>query len=364
MRRVLVLLSMILVFSCGTDDSSEAVDNFDRKAMLTHWADNIIVPGYNQYLSDLTTLQESVSAFSAGTSVDNLVTVRGNWLRAYQSWQRVSMFEVGKAEELTLRNFTNIYPTDAEEIITNISSGQYNLELPSKNDEQGFPALDYMLNGLAETDSDIVEAYTNSQSHMTYLVDLTARLHALTTQVVNDWDNGYREIFIDNDGSSATSSVDKLVNDYMFYYEKFLRAGKIGIPVGVFSGSVNENAVEAIYTDTVSRALFMVALDATQNFFNGQSFDSNSSGPSMKSYLDELEANRNGSSLSEQINDAFEAARSKANLLNESFRVQLSTDTKPMFETYDALQEAVILLKVDMFQALNISVDFVDADGD
>ena len=35
-----------------------------------------------------------------------------------------------------------------------------------------------------------------------------------------------------------------------------------------------------------------------------------------------------------------------------------------MLETYDELQKAVVLLKVDMLQVLNIKVDFVDADGD
>jgi hypothetical protein len=35
-----------------------------------------------------------------------------------------------------------------------------------------------------------------------------------------------------------------------------------------------------------------------------------------------------------------------------------------MLQTYDELQKNVILLKVDMLQALNINVDYVDADGD
>jgi len=35
-----------------------------------------------------------------------------------------------------------------------------------------------------------------------------------------------------------------------------------------------------------------------------------------------------------------------------------------MLSTYDGLQKNVVLLKVDMLQALNINVDFVDADGD
>ena len=35
-----------------------------------------------------------------------------------------------------------------------------------------------------------------------------------------------------------------------------------------------------------------------------------------------------------------------------------------MLITYDIIQVAVVLLKVDMLQALNINVDYIDADGD
>ena len=35
-----------------------------------------------------------------------------------------------------------------------------------------------------------------------------------------------------------------------------------------------------------------------------------------------------------------------------------------MLNTYNELQRNVILMKVDMLQAMDISVDYVDADGD
>ena len=35
-----------------------------------------------------------------------------------------------------------------------------------------------------------------------------------------------------------------------------------------------------------------------------------------------------------------------------------------MLSTYDAIKKTVVMLKVDMLQQLNISVDYADADGD
>jgi hypothetical protein len=64
------------------------------------------------------------------------------------------------------------------------------------------------------------------------------------------------------------------------------------------------------------------------------------------------------------INDQFEESRSKINMLNDSFVQQIENNNVAMTEAFDAIQMGVVLLKVDMLQALDISVDFVDADGD
>ena len=50
--------------------------------------------------------------------------------------------------------------------------------------------------------------------------------------------------------------------------------------------------------------------------------------------------------------------------LDENFSEQISTNNSKMLQAYDELQRNVVLMKVDMFQALSINVDYVDADGD
>lgn len=351
------------LLSCDSDKGTEAVDNFDRKAMLTHWADNIIIPALSAYKDELDKLKTTTTTFTSEPTEANLAQLRTDWLNSYKAWQRVSMFDIGKAEEISIRNFTNIYPTDPIEIEKNILNGGYNLALPSKNDEQGFPALDYLINGLGADDTEIVQKYADSQ-YTTYLSDIVIRLDELAGLVLDDWKGTYRDQFIANDGSTATSAVNKVVNDYMFYFEKFLRAGKIGIPTGVFSGSKDATLVEAVYMENVSKTLFIESLTAAQDFFNGKHFNSDAEGPGMKSYLDALKTFKGEATLSTLINNQFDSARNAASILKESFVEQLNADTEPMHETYRQLQLAVVLLKVDMFQALNIRVDFVDADGD
>ena len=365
-QSIFTLLLILFAFSCGDSDPKEPQepgDNFERKTLLIDAADGIIIPAYEDYVSKIQTLNSSAQSFVVDPSKNNLDLLRGYFFEAYKSWQYVSMFDLGKAEEIGLRNFTNIYPANTIEIDENILDGDYNLELPSKNDEQGFPALDYLLYGIGDSEDQILSKY-ESASYTTYLTDLTQNIEDMGTLVLNDWKEGYRDTFVNNDGTSATSSLNKLVNDYLFYYERFLRAGKIGIPAGVFSGDPLKDRVEGFFAKEISKELFLTGLNASKRFFNGTNFNTDAVGTGLKAYLDYLNTIKEGDDLSQLINAQFDAIQEKAKDLNPNFEIQIENDNLKMLATYDELQKNVILLKVDMLQALNIKIDFVDADGD
>jgi len=363
-----VIILVLVVAACSSnDDGGGTTDNFDRKAMLENIADNIVIPAYQNFSMDMAALKTATSDFVTTTDEANLVSLRQAWLTAFVSWQSVSMFEIGKAEDISFRNFMSVYPVNAANIETNISSGTYDLISVSQQDEQGFGALDYLINGLSDSDATIVGFYTdatNGDGYETYLTDLVTRMDDLTSEVLNDWTGGYRDSFVNNSGSSVTSSLDKLVNDFIFHYEKHLRAGKIGIPAGVFSGTTLDDKVEAFYKGDVSKTLFNANLDALQDFFNGKHFSSNATGESLKTYLDFLNTIKDGEDLSTLINNQFNVARTTAGNLNDDFSVQVRTNNNLMLNTYDELQKNVVFLKVDMLQAISVNVDFVDADGD
>ncbi len=365
---LLLALVATIWIGCGDDmtgGEDTPNDQFDRGTMLAHWADGFIIPGYRSYLESIDSLQEKADRFVLNPSLSRLNDLRNNYRFSYNAWQEVSMFEIGKAEELLLRNNTNIYPTNTVEILDNISSGSYNLALPSTNDQQGFPAIEYLIYGLADTDQQIVDQFINDPNYNTYLTDLTSRMTSLAREVYNDWTNGYRETFINDDGSSASSSVNRMVNDYLFYYERFFRSGKIGIPAGYFSGSPLSNLVEARYTQPlpINKSLYTNAYTSVKNFFKGESkYIGN--GPSLESYLDYIKDLTDGADISEAISSAMINVETVSSDLDNDLAKQVLVDNNKMLATYDALQIITVLLKVDMLSALNISVDYVDADGD
>lgn len=358
------ILFAVLVFSCSSDSSGDEpgaqTDDFDRAEMLVFWADQIIIPAYENYratLVDLNTAAESLD------TVDDLKTLQEKWRAAYLAWQGVSMFDIGKAESNGIKVFSNTYPTDAEQIELNIGEGSYNLELPSRKAEQGLPALDYLINSRTLSDEQILEQFdANRQS---YIKALTERLLNLCDQVLEDWTTGdFRSKFIANKGSSSTSSVDKVVNDFLYDFEKYTRAGKVGIPAGVFSSLPIPTASEAYYSGERSKELLLESIKAAKGFFEGDSWIVLGGGPSLKAYLDDLGAQKDGQNLSELILANFNEAENLTAGLSSDFADQIEADNTKMLALYDVLQKNVVLIKVDAMQAMNIQVDYVDADGD
>lgn len=370
MKKLIFLFGLIaLVSACSTNDvGNMSTDNYDRTALLTNWAENIIIPSYTNYQAKLQTLVTDANTFTANPTEVNLQTVRTSWLEAYKAFQYVAQYSFGKAAEINLKEKANTYPTDVAGIEANIAGGTYDFSLLSQITKQGFPALDYVLNDLAaDSDAEIVTFYsdTDAEKYKKYLTDLVATLKSDADTVLADWNGSYKASYIANNGKSATSSLSITVNNFIKHFEKDLRAGKIGIPAGVFSaGTTYPEKTEAYYKNDVSKELLNTAIQAAKDFFNGKHFNSSTTGSGLKSYLDFLNTVRDGQNLSDIINNQFGTIFSVNDELNDSFSSQINTDNTKMIAAFDALQQNVVYLKLDMMQALNITIDYVDSDGD
>ena len=162
--QILFLLLATLV-SCvdSTENIIQPDVSTDRKAMLTFWVEELILPSYAEFDKDLQTMLISADEFTNNPTEASLSAFRTSWTEAYISWQNVEMYEVGPSEKYTLRSFFNIYPADVAGIQNNITSGAANLNLPSAYAQQGFPALDFLLNGVADQEENILGYYLDSE---------------------------------------------------------------------------------------------------------------------------------------------------------------------------------------------------------
>ena len=85
---------------------------------------------------------------------------------------------------------------------------------------------------------------------------------------------------------------------------------------------------------------------------------------SLKSYLDFLNTVRDGQNLSTIINNQFNTINAANSNLSASFSSQVNSNNTLMISSFDQMQQNVVYFKLDMMQAFNITVDYVDADGD
>tara|TARA_B100001093_G_scaffold451047_1_gene458209 strand:- start:647 stop:1777 length:1131 start_codon:yes stop_codon:yes gene_type:complete len=361
-----------IIFSCSDDSSSSSSDGYNRQALLSNIVNNIIIPAHNNFKNELDIFKSNVEVFDNNRDITNLQQLQNQFVEAYKAWQHIEMFNIGYAEEIFYASKMNIYPANISRISDNINAD--NIDLDSNSNQysaQGFPAVDYLLFGLAEDNQSILNIYLSSgQDNLTmnYLNILSNKMVENTDSVIDYWQSN-KESFINSSGNSSTSSLNMLSNDFVYYFEKGLRANKIGIPAGVWSGELPQN-VEAYYKGNISKLLAIEGLQASHNFFNGIHFGSNQiDGEGLYDYLAYLDDTNYSDStmfigLEDDIVYSFENSMQKLLLLNDNFAVQIQTDNMKMLEAYDAIQQGVVRLKTNMLSILGISVDYYDADGD
>ena len=371
--KIFISISILSIFiiscSSSSDDEQSTIPDFDRSMVLKNYADNIIIPRLNNFKSSVDYLKESGDAYVDSPDITTYTELHNSWLEAYINWQYVEMFNIGKAEEIMFFSKTNTYPVNEGRIQENINNQKTDLSNPNDWSCQGFPGLDYMIHGIANTENEIINQYIQNPLNGKYLKVVLNELNNNTDLVLDDW-NTYRNTFVNSIENTATSAFNMLTNDFVYYFEKGLRTNKIGIPSGVFSNNPLSNKVEAYYSskngiEDVSRDLIENALNAVDLVFQGKSSNQSPVGPSFKTYLDFIKANNvSADDIGSIVVNKIQTANQKILDLNKNFINQVENDNGKMLAAFDALQTIVVNLKTDMLSLFNVAVDYTDADGD
>ena len=364
MKRILyaAFLAVIVVAGATTscnknDDNPSPNDNsgLDRQPMLINYADNYIMPAYADMLSKLQDLKTAIETFNATPTQQSMQSASNAWRTAYMVWQKVDLLEFGPAFDASLRSFINTYPVTLSKLDANITSGSYDLEAFGNKDAQGFPSLDYLLNGIA------LDKYTSdaqAQNRKQYLLAVVNKMIEKVTKVKNDW-VAYRNTFVNSTSTDVNSSLSIMVNNFVLYYERYLRGGKIGLPVGAMTGVAKPELVEAYYSQDLSKNLAAEALKNVIAFYKG------ATGESMKTYLAALGTkDDNGVLMADVIETELQQALAAVGNLNGPLATAVQNDRATVLKAYDEIQQVVPLLKVDMVSAFSISITYTDNDGD
>ncbi len=368
-KKTVIILSVSLIFLfIGCKKKSGGTEfQGSNKEVLKNWAENIIIPSYKQYQSKVNQLVVDAQNFDKEKTEENFKKLKISWLEAYKLIQKVLIFDFGYAKNIYFTELSNSYPTNVEEIEKNI-----NLILNKKGDDinfnptflskvyQGFPALDYLL----FEDTHTLAYYKTAKGEATsiYMVKLSQELQKNINAVVKHW-NENKEDYINDEDKSITGYYAGTINAFIRVYEKQIRAEKVGYAAGAIkaqNGKPAPEIIEAYYNGEVSKEFLRIALQSSQDFFNGKHFLSDKEGKSLKSILSELKHQK----LVDDINSQYTKMYSVIDNTPNSLKETAISDNVKMRELYDVIQVNVAHYKTRMLSALSVQVGYQDTDGD
>ena len=130
----LITLAVLIasLFSCNKDKKKDDTsgNGFDKTAMLTSYADNLIIPAYSVMQQKLAALQTTSDAFIANPSVSTQASVKTAYTEAHLQYVKIAIFNFGPAENSILDNYLNFsggldYNFTADGELTGFSVGHH-----------------------------------------------------------------------------------------------------------------------------------------------------------------------------------------------------------------------------------------------
>ncbi len=369
-----VLIGAVLVLTFNAckknikEDEIIPEDSFDKSGMLANIGNNIIIPAYANLKISLDSLQASSNLFIANPTLSTLTKLQTIFSQTYKNYESTAAFEFGPAEDEYFRTNFNVFPCDTLQINSKISNADFILVAASDMDAKGLPAIDYLLYG-SNKDNNIVLAKFTIDGHAsnakTYLAGLINELKTKCDAVNKGWSSSggnYISAFKSTTGSDVGGSIGMLVNQLNYDLE-LLKNTQLGIPLGKKTlGVAQPTKVEALYSEQ-SLVLVAAHLKSIENIYLGRS-TSDIEGLGLDDYLAHIGTQYESGSLNDAIKNKFSMAKNLLSLIPGTLTDAVISNASVVDAAYIALQQLVILLKVDMPSALGVSITYVDNDGD
>ena len=357
--KYILFLSILFISACKEDSMLTKKVDFDRRALLQHYADHIIPRHYKNLNLSILGLDTAWKAFKNNPNSTNLSAVRYYFAESYKAWQYCSLFEFGPAEQILLRANVNTFPCDTFKIGNNIRTANYNMSTASNIDAKGLPALDYLF----FDPSNNVLASLSQEKTQRYVDEVIRDLRYNINFVYVLWTDGsYGASFVSKDGVDIGSSLGQLVNQLNFDLE-VLKNAKLGIPLGKKTmGNPLPQMVEGYYSG-LSKELLLLNINAIKNIFAGNVNDQ-ITGTGLDEYLRALGAKNNGVDLDLKIIEQLQLAAEKVNAIPTNLSEAIINNTTAVDAAYTEVQRTIIFTKTDMPSALGIMITYQDNDGD
>jgi predicted lipoprotein len=362
---LLTIALVLLAFGCKKDKDKDE-EKFDRELMLKNYAENLIIPAYQDASTALNQLSAQIDAFLADKNITNLENAQTAWLHAFEEWQFACMFNVGPAAEQGLNKSLNeeiaTFPASETKINNILSSGQFNMN-DFNRDARGFLAIEYLLfGGITVSNADVLNLFQTQPNRATYLQALISHSANRVNTVLTAWNGAYKNEFIKNNGTDVGSSTSQLYNEFVKSFET-IKNLKLELPLGLRPGQTQtEPQLVQAYYSGYSLKIIKKHTQAIENVYLGRS-KSNVEGSSFRDYLATVVGGPE--LITQTLNQwANVMAAQWAVPTDSPMSVQINANPQPLLDFREELQKHTRFFKSDMSSRLGIAITFSSGDGD
>lgn len=361
---IVSILLMLFYMSCSKKSNTkddQMPDGFDKTAMLTNYADQLIIPAYEQMQQKLALLQTSVDVFLVTPNATTQTALKAVFKDTYLQVERISVLEFGPSKNNSFIGFINTLPantmkkvgekTDLAIMEENIASGNWNLVQNSAIHQQGFPALDYLF---FANDAVAKFADAGSANRKKYVQDVLNRIKSLLDQTLSTWKSTYRAQFIANTKSDSGSPISYMLNQFAYEMD-MLKGPRIGWPFGTQSGGVQFPELCEAYYAGLSLDLAIENMNSLKNMFTA-----NNSGKGISDLLSAL----GNKSLKDEIVNQFNVVDAKLKAIPAPLSSALANNKPAIEDANKEIQLLLRLIKTDAVSKLGVQISYVDNDGD
>lgn len=348
-------IAVLLILGCGKDKKKSS---FDRKALLTHYAQDILKPRIDTFSTNINVLNNAIQALAASPSFERFSVARDAYETSIKSWQYTNFmnFGPGGREGLKLTIFEEwaLFPIDTQAIDTKIKSQEFDID-DSRRYTRGLLTIEYLLYPSQDTQQAYTSLVTNL-ARIDYLSAISEKLHRQVADFDTKWQT-YAQEFKAMDGTDINSSITLLYNEWIRSYE-ILKNMKIVEPIGLKAGqsAPDTKLVESRFAH-LSMDLIKHHFESTVQIYTG------SEGLGFDDYLASVDG---GPSQVSKTKSQIENIRSVLNKIpaNASLQ-QMITDNDPLLN--ELVQEMQVLLpyiKSEISSLLGLTITYSSADGD
>jgi len=361
-----LLLSSLILTSCKRDKDIKNQDNFDREAMLKNYAEELIIPAYEELYVSMQELIESVDSLENNPSVQNLENLKGDWKKTYRTWIAANAFNVGPSAEQGLNKSLieeiATFPISETKIQSTIESGILNFN-DFNRDARGFFALEYLLFHSPNTSSDsVLNLFNEQKNRIVFVKECAQNILTRVERVLNEWQTTYKNEFISRNGTDVGSSTSQLYNEFVKSFET-IKNLKLELPLGKRPGQtqVEPKLVEAYYSSN-SLEFLEIHIQTIERIYFGKS----KTGTDGLGFKDYLETVTNGKELVASTLSQWEKVITSLNSIptTSPISVLVQSNPEPLDNLRIELQKQTRFFKSDMSSLLGIAITFSSGDGD